>query len=31
MDSAVALAQAYLRVDGYLTVAEYPVLAAGRG
>jgi hypothetical protein len=26
MDSAVALVQAYLRMNGYFTVAEYPVL-----
>lgn len=26
MDNAVALVQAYLRVNGYFTVAEYPVL-----
>lgn len=26
MDTAVALVQAYLRVNGYFTVAEYPVL-----
>lgn len=30
MDAAVALVQAYLRVNGYFTVAEYPVLEAGR-
>ena len=28
MDTAVALVQAYLRVNGYFTVAEYPVLDA---
>jgi len=28
MDTAVALVQAYLRVNGYFTVAEYPVLEA---
>jgi hypothetical protein len=28
MDNAVALVQAYLRVNGYFTVAEYPVLEA---
>ncbi|MEV8134702.1 hypothetical protein [Microbacterium aurantiacum] len=28
MDVAVAVVQAYLRVNGYLTVAEYPVLDA---
>ena len=31
MDNAVALVQAYLRVNGYFTVAEYPVLEATRG
>lgn len=31
MDNAVALVQAYLRVNGYFTVAEYPVLEAARG
>ena len=31
MDSAVALVQAYLHVNGYFTVAEYPVLEAFRG
>lgn len=31
MDNAVALVQAYLRLNGYLTVAEYPVLEATRG
>lgn len=30
MDHAVALVEAYLRVNGYLTVAEYPVLDAPR-
>jgi hypothetical protein len=25
MDNAVALVQAYLHVNGYFTVAEYPV------
>lgn len=30
MDSAVALVQAYLRVNGYFTVAEYPILEARR-
>ena len=29
MDTAVALVEAYLRVNGYLTVTEYPVLEAG--
>ena len=31
MDTAVALVQAYLHVNGYFTVAEYPVLEAYRG
>ncbi|MES2642481.1 MAG: hypothetical protein V4850_23560 [Myxococcota bacterium] len=30
MDSAVALAQLYLRVNGYFTVTEYPVVEASR-
>ncbi len=30
MDNAVALVQAYLRVNGYFTVAEYPVIEAVR-
>lgn len=30
MDNAVALAQAYLRIDGYFTVAEYPILESRR-
>ena len=30
MDTAVALVQAYLQVNGYFTVAEYQVLEAGR-
>lgn len=30
MDTAVALVQAYLRVNGYFTVSEYPVLEATR-
>lgn len=30
MDNAVALVQAYLRVNGYFTVAEYPVVEAVR-
>lgn len=30
MDNAVALVQAYLRVNGYLTVTEYPVVEAVR-
>lgn len=29
MDNAVALVEAYLRVNGYLTVAEYPIVEAG--
>ena len=28
MDNTVALVQAYLRVNGYFTVAEYPVIEA---
>jgi hypothetical protein len=28
MDNAVALVQAYLRVNGYFTVTEYPVIAS---
>jgi hypothetical protein len=28
MDTAVALVQAYLRVNGYFTVAEYPIVEA---
>jgi hypothetical protein len=31
VDNAVALVQAYLRVNGYFTVAEYPVLEARGG
>ena len=31
MDTSVALVQAYLHVNGYFTVAEYPVLEAFRG
>jgi hypothetical protein len=31
MDTAVALVQAYLHVNGYFTVAEHPVLEAFRG
>lgn len=31
MDHAVALVQAYLQVNGYFTVAEYPVLEALEG
>lgn len=30
MDTAVALVQCYLNVNGYFTVAEYPVLEASR-
>lgn len=30
MDNAVALVRAYLNVNDYLTVAEYPVLEALR-
>lgn len=30
MDTAVALVESYLRVNGYFTVAEYPVLEAVR-
>lgn len=30
MDTAVSLVQAYLRVNGYFTVSEYPVLEATR-
>ena len=30
MDNAVALVQAYLRLNGYFTVSEYPVVAVGR-
>lgn len=30
MDTAVQLVQAYLHVNGYFTVAEYPVLASSR-
>jgi hypothetical protein len=30
MDNAVALVQAYLQVNGYFTVTEYPVLEAAR-
>lgn len=29
MDRAVAVIEAYLRINGYLTVAEYPVLEEG--
>ena len=31
MDTSVALVQAYLHVNGYFTVAEYPVLEAFHG
>lgn len=31
MDNAVALVQAYLRINGYFTVAEYPVVEAVGG
>ena len=31
MDTAVALVQAYLNVNGYFTVVEYPVIEASRG
>ena len=31
MDNAVALVQAYLRINGYFTVSEYPVVAQRRG
>ena len=31
MDTAVALVQAYLNINGYFTVVEYPVLEAFRG
>ena len=27
MDNSVALVQAYLRINGYFTVTEYPVIA----
>ena len=30
MDTAVSLVQAYLRVNGYFTVTEYPVIARAR-
>lgn len=30
MDNAVALVQTYLQVNGYFTVAEYPIIAGGR-
>lgn len=31
MDSAVGLVQAYLRVNGYFTVSEYPIVEARHG
>jgi hypothetical protein len=31
MDISVALVQAYLHINGYFTVAEYPILEASRG
>ena len=31
MDNAVALVQAYLRLNGYFTVSEYPVVATRSG
>ena len=31
MDTAVGLVQAYLHVNGYFTIAEYPVFEASRG
>lgn len=31
MDNAVALVQAYLRLNGYFTVSEYPVIAVRNG
>jgi len=31
MDNAVALVQAYLHINGYLTVVEYPIVEAMRG
>ena len=31
MDTAVALVQTYLRLNGYFTVAEFPILTAGHG
>lgn len=30
MDNSVALVQAYLRINGYFTVTEYPVIAVSR-
>lgn len=29
LDNAVALGQTYLRLNGYFTVAEYPMVAFG--
>lgn len=31
MDNAVALVQAYLRLNGYFTVSEFPIVAVTRG
>jgi len=31
MDNAVALVQAYLRINGYFTVAEFPILEGSHG
>ena len=31
MDSAVALVQTYLRINGYFTVSEYPIVELRRG
>lgn len=31
MDNAVGLVQAYLRLNGYFTVSEFPVIAAAKG
>ncbi len=30
MDTAVALVETYLRINGYFTVTEYPVIEAAR-
>lgn len=30
MDNAVALVQTYLQVNGYFTIAEYPIVGSGR-
>ena len=30
MDNAVALVQTYLHVNGYFTIAEYPIIGSGR-